>query len=155
MPRTRSRRSASALAEDRPVLAQHPIATVLRSALLLITLLLAVLTLTTYVHVPAVSKLIAFPLLFAFGAAWWSGGISQQARIAGLAPQQRSQALGLHFSAQFLGVAIGGAVGGLALSAAGAGALPVVGGVIALATVLSVRQVVPDVRGAASPAGER
>ncbi|MFI6053209.1 MFS transporter [Streptomyces violascens] len=135
------------------VLAKHPIATVLRTALLLITLLLAVLTLTTYVHVPAVSKVIAFPLLFAFGAAWWSGGISQQTRLAGLAPQQRSQALGLHFSAQFLGVAIGGAVGGLALSVAGAGAVPVVGGVIALATILSVRQVVPGARKHEAPAG--
>lgn len=63
--------------------------------------------------------------------------------MAGLAPQQRSQALGLHFSAQFLGVATGGAIGGLALSGAGAGAVPVVGGLVALASLVSVRQTVP------------
>ncbi|MFF2813766.1 MFS transporter [Streptomyces sp. NPDC058000] len=136
-------------------LAKHPIARVLRTALLVMTLLLAVLALTTFLHVPAVSKVIAFPLLFTLGAAWWSGGISQQTRLAGLAPQQRSQALGLHFSAQYLGVAIGGAMGGLALSAAGAGAVPAVAGAIALLTVLSVRQLVPDARPDGSAAADR
>lgn len=125
------------------VLARWRIAAVLRTVLLVITGLLAVLTLLTVAHVPTLARYVEFPLLFAFGAAWWSGGISQQTRLAGLAPQQRSQVLGLHFSAQFLGVAIGGALGGLALSAVSAGAVPVVGGLVALATLVSVRRTVP------------
>ncbi|MDH6131365.1 putative MFS family arabinose efflux permease [Kitasatospora sp. MAA4] len=136
------------------VLAKHGIATVLRGALLLITALLAVLTVLTLVHVPVVATVIAFPLMFTFGLAWWSGGISQQTRLAGLAPAQRAQALGLHFSAQFLGVAVGGALGGLALSGIGAGAVPVVGGVIALLSILSIRQVVPTPETAEAAAPE-
>jgi predicted MFS family arabinose efflux permease len=134
------------------VLARWPIAAVLRTVLLVIAGLLAVLTVLTITHVSTVARVVEFPLLFAFGAAWWSGGISQQTRLAGLAPQQRSQALGLHFSAQFLGVAIGGALGGLALSAVSAGAVPVVGGLVALATLVSVRQTMPAPAAAASAA---
>jgi predicted MFS family arabinose efflux permease len=126
------------------ILAKRSIAKVLRTALLLITVLLSVLTVLTAVHVTAVATIVAFPLVFAFGAAWWSGGISQQTRLAGLAPNQRPQALGLHFSSQFLGVAVGGALGGVALSAAGAVSIPVIGAVIALLTILSVRQTTPE-----------
>ncbi|MBD0695319.1 MFS transporter [Streptomyces sp. CBMA123] len=117
---------------------------VLRGALTLITGLLAVLTALTVTDAPLVATVISFPLMFAFGAAWWSGGIGQQTRLAGLAAAQRAQALGLHFSAQFLGVAVGGALGGLALSGVGPAAVPVVGGAVALATLLSVRQVTPE-----------
>ncbi|GAA1933691.1 MFS transporter [Kitasatospora viridis] len=125
------------------VLARRSLAVVLRTALLVIAGLLAALTLATLVPRPAVTGVIAFPLLFAFGAAWWSGGIGQQTRLAALAPQQRTQALGLHFSAQYLGVAIGGAAGGLALSLGGPAAVPALAGVVALATILTVRQVSP------------
>ncbi|MGW1746470.1 hypothetical protein ACWCRD_12765 [Streptomyces sp. NPDC002092] len=96
---------------------------------------------------PAPNTTIAFPLLFAFGLAWWSGAISRQTRLAGLAPEQRSQALGLHFSAQFPGVAVAGALGGLTLSTAGAAGVPAVAGAIALAALVSVRQVLPPSRG--------
>ncbi|MFB8176285.1 MFS transporter [Streptomyces sp. NPDC055966] len=125
------------------VLAKHALANVLRTALLLITAFLAVLTLLTVAHLHTAARIIAFPLLFAFGMAWWSGGISQQTRLAGLAPEQRSQALGLHFSAQFLGVAVAGALGGVTLSTIGAAGVPAVAGAIALAALVSVRQVVP------------
>ncbi|MET8565359.1 hypothetical protein ABZV75_34165 [Streptomyces flaveolus] len=130
------------------VLARHPLAKVLRAVLVLITAFLGVLTALTVAQVHQPARIIAFPLLFAFGMAWWSGGISQRTRLAGLAPQQRSQALGLHFSAQFLGVAVAGALGGVTLSTAGAAGVPAVAGVIAVATLVSVRQVLP----AASPA---
>lgn len=125
------------------VLAKHALARILRTVLLLIAMFLAVLTLLTLAHIPTAARIIAFPLLFAFGMAWWSGGISQQTRLAGLAPQQRSQALGLHFSAQFLGVAVAGALGGVTLSTAAAAGVPAVAGAIALATLVSVRQVQP------------
>jgi predicted MFS family arabinose efflux permease len=136
-----------------PMLARCGLAQVLRTALLLIAALLAVLTVLTATRVTAPATIIAFPLMFAFGAAWWSGGISQQTRLAGLAPQQRSQALGLHFSSQYLGVAVGGALGGVALSTAGAVAVPAVGAAVALLTTLSVRQTMADRPGPAVPAG--
>lgn len=82
------------------------------------------------------------PLLFALGAAWWSGGITQPTHIAGHATVQRSQTLGLRFSAQFLGVAVGGAAGGLALSSAGPVAAPLVSAVVA-ATLASIRLTTP------------
>ncbi|WP_067344301.1 hypothetical protein [Streptomyces noursei] len=44
---------------------------------------------------------------------------------------------------------------GLALSVAGEGAVPVVGGAIALVTVLSVRHVLPGARKYEAPVGER
>ncbi|MFI9363377.1 MFS transporter [Kitasatospora sp. NPDC053057] len=125
------------------LIASHGVAPVLRGALTLITGLLAVLTVTTVSHTPLLSTVISFPLMFAFGSAWWSGGISQQTRLAGLAPTQRAQALGLHFSAQFLGVAVGGALGGLALSGVGPTAVPIVGAAIALLTLLTIRHVTP------------
>ncbi|TKA02922.1 MFS transporter [Actinacidiphila oryziradicis] len=96
----------------------------------------------TKVHTAA--TVICFPLMFAFGLSWWSGGISRQTRLARHAPQQRPQAIGLHFSAQFLGVAIGGALGGAVLSGFGPIAVPVVGAAIAALTVLSVRQTAPS-----------
>ncbi|GGX34763.1 MFS transporter [Streptomyces noursei] len=126
-----------------PVLARHALASVLRAVLLLVAALLVVLTLLTVAHMHTVARITAFPLLFAFGMAWWSGGISQQTRLAGLAPEQRSQALGLHFSAQFLGVAVAGALGGVTLSTAGPAAVPAVAAAIALAALVTVRQVVP------------
>jgi predicted MFS family arabinose efflux permease len=125
------------------VLARLALAKVLRLVLILITGFLAVLTALTVAHVQQPARILAFPLLFAFGMAWWSGGISQQTRLAGLAPQQRSQALGLHFSAQFLGVAVAGALGGITLATTGAAGVPAVAGVIALASLVSVRQVLP------------
>ncbi|MCX5057068.1 MULTISPECIES: hypothetical protein [unclassified Streptomyces] len=51
---------------------------------------------------------------------------------------------------QFLGVAVAGALGGLTLSTAGAAGVPAVVGAIALAALVSVRQVLP-----ATEAGER
>ncbi|GAB2723931.1 MFS transporter [Kitasatospora kifunensis] len=140
------------------LIARRGIALVLRGAFLTITALLAVLTVITVAHVPLVATVIVFPLMFMFGSAWWSGGISQQARLAGLAPTQRAQVLGLHFSAQYLGVAVGGALGGLALSGVGPTAVPLVGGAIALACVLSIRQVTPAAvvgEPAARPRGDR
>ncbi|MFH8224847.1 MFS transporter [Streptomyces sp. NPDC018057] len=131
------------------VLARHPLAKVLRVVLVLIAAFLGVLTALTVAQMHQPTRIVAFPLLFAFGMAWWSGGISQQTRLAGLAPQQRSQALGLHFSAQFLGVAVAGALGGVTLSMVGVSGVPAVAGVIALATLVSVRKVVPA---SASPA---
>ena len=134
------------------IIARRGLAAVLRRALLLIAALLAVLTAATVGHAPRAAAVIAFPLMFAFGSAWWCGGISQQARLAGLAPAQRAQALGLHFSAQYLGVAVGGALGGLALSGVGPAAVPALGGAVALAGLLSVRQVTPAAAGADEPA---
>ena len=128
------------------MLGKYALAKVLRAMLLHIAGFLAVLTLLTIAHIPTPARVIAFPLLFAFGLARWSGGISQQPRLAGLAPEQRSQALGLHFSAQFLGVAVAGALGGVTLSTAGAVGVPAVAGVIALTTLVSVRQVAPALR---------
>ncbi|MEV4927262.1 MFS transporter [Streptomyces roseoverticillatus] len=126
-----------------PVLTRHPLAKVLRTVLVLITVFLGVLTALTAAQIQQSARIIVFPLLFVFGLAWWSGGISQQTRLAALAPQQRSQALGLHFSAQFLGVAVAGALGGATLSTAGATSVPAVAGAISLATLLTVRQVPP------------
>ncbi|OIK04055.1 MFS transporter [Streptomyces monashensis] len=126
------------------VLARHALANVLRTVLLLVTGCLALLTLLTVAHLHTTARIMAFPLLFAFGTAWWSGGISQQTRLAGLAPEQRPQALGLHFSAQFLGVAVAGALGGVTLSTIGAAGVPAVAGAIALAALMSVRQVMPE-----------
>ncbi|QMU71362.1 hypothetical protein [Streptacidiphilus sp. P02-A3a] len=53
--------------------------------------------------------------------------------------------MGPRFSAQFLGVAVGG---GLALSGVGPAAVPLVGGAVAPAAALSVRQVTPVAEGA-------
>ena len=125
------------------VLARRSVASVLRAALLTIAVTLALLALVTVAHLPAVAGVVEFPLMFAFGTAWWFGGISQQTRLVRLAPTQRSQVLGLHFAAQFLGVAVGGAIGGLSLSLAGATAVPVVGATVALVTLLSVRRTPP------------
>ncbi|MER7844988.1 MFS transporter [Kitasatospora sp. NPDC096077] len=135
------------------LIARHGLARVLRGALTLIAGLLTVLAALTATRTPLLATAVAFPLMFTFGAAWWSGGISQQTRLAGLAPAQRAQALGLHFSAQalglhfsaqFLGVAVGGGLGGLALSGVGPAAVPVVGAAVALLTVLSIRRVTPE-----------
>ncbi|MEV6029364.1 hypothetical protein [Streptomyces sp. NPDC052036] len=60
------------------VLARHALAKVLRTVLVLIAVFLGVLTALTVAHVQQPTRIIAFPLLFAFGVAWWSGGISQQ-----------------------------------------------------------------------------
>ncbi|MFF4820617.1 MFS transporter [Kitasatospora sp. NPDC001309] len=137
------------------LIARRGVAAVLRGALTLIAGLLAVLAALTVTDTPLISTAVVFPLVFAFGAAWWSGGIGQQTRLAGLAPDQRAQALGLHFSAQFLGVALGGGLGGLALSGVGPAAVPVVGGAVALLGLLSIRRVTPGpdtTAGAAAPA---
>ncbi|MGW3121638.1 hypothetical protein ACWDBW_31555 [Streptomyces sp. NPDC001107] len=83
-------------------------------------------------------------MLFCLGAAWCCGGVSQQTRIAALAPGQRSLALGVHFSVQFLGVAVGGAVGGVALSAGGPVVVPALSALIACVSLLSVRRTVPE-----------
>lgn len=125
------------------ILVRTRIATILRTVLVIMTILLALIAVLTDTHIPAVGEVVFFPLLFLLGMSWWSGGISQQTRIAGHAPQQRSQALGLHFSAQFLGVAVGGALGGVALSAGGPVAVPVVSAIIALVSLVSVRLTVP------------
>ncbi|MBS2546672.1 MFS transporter [Catenulispora sp. NL8] len=81
-----------------------------------------------------------FPAMLILGAAWWSGGISQQTRFVLLAPGQRSTALSLHFSAQFLGVATAGALGGLTLTTFSATGIPVVAVAIALLAQPTVRK---------------
>lgn len=137
------------------VLARRSVGSVLRAALLTIAVMLALLALVTVAHIPTVAGVVEFPLMFAFGTAWWFGGISQQTRLVRLAPTQRSQVLGLHFAAQFLGVAVGGAIGGLSLSLAGATAVPIVGATVALLTLLSVRRTTPVLTdtGEPDPAG--
>jgi predicted MFS family arabinose efflux permease len=126
------------------VLTRYPIATVLRAALTTVAALIALLVVLTGIHqFHQVAVFVAFPLMLCLGAAWWSGGISQQTRIASLAPDHRSQALGLHFSSQYLGVTVGGALGGLALSGLGPTAVPVLGSVVAALTITTVRHVLP------------
>ncbi|MCZ0210272.1 MFS transporter, partial [Streptomyces sp. UMAF16] len=125
-------------------LVKVPVARVLRVALTLMTLLLATIAVGTAWHPRAAAEIAAFPVLFCLGAFWCCGGVSQQTRIAALAPAQRSQALGLHFSVQFLGVAVGGAVGGLALSTGGPVAVPALSALIACVSLLSVRRTVPE-----------
>ncbi|UIX29891.1 MFS transporter [Streptomyces sp. GQFP] len=129
------------------ILIKVPVARVLRVALSLMALLLATIAVGTAWHPRAVAEIAAFPVLFCLGAAWCCGGISQQTRIAALAPSQRSQALGLHFSVQFLGVAVGGAVGGLALSTGGPVAIPALSALIACVSLLSVRHTVSETAG--------
>ncbi|GAB3977050.1 MFS transporter [Actinoallomurus acanthiterrae] len=122
------------------VLARGALAPVLRVALLIVTVMIALIAVLTGLHAhTAAGTVVAFPIMLVFGAAWWSGGISQQTRLATLAPDQRSLALGLHFSAQFLGVATAGAVGGLALGFSGPLAVPLVAGAFAIATILTVK----------------
>ncbi|MFI9423855.1 MFS transporter [Streptomyces achromogenes] len=125
-------------------LVKVPVARVLRVALTLMALLLATIAVGTAWHPRAAAEIAAFPVLFCLGAFWCCGGVSQQTRIAALAPAQRSQALGLHFSVQFLGVAVGGAVGGLALSTGGPVAVPALSALIACVSLLSVRRTVPE-----------
>ncbi|MQY28023.1 MFS transporter [Nocardia aurantia] len=125
------------------ILAARPVATVLRVALTAMAVLLATTAVGTALHPSAAATVVTFPVLFCLGAFWCCGGVSQQTRIAALAPRQRSQALGLHFSMQFLGVAVGGALGGLALSIGGVVAVPAISAVIAFVSLLSVRLTVP------------
>ncbi|MEV0408179.1 MFS transporter [Actinoallomurus sp. NPDC050550] len=121
------------------LIARYSLAPVLRLALLTVAVMIALVALLTGIHVhTAVGTAVAFPIMLVFGAAWWSGGISQQTRLVTLAPDQRSLALGLHFSAQFLGVATAGAVGGIALATSGPIAVPIVGGAIAIAAIATV-----------------
>ncbi|MER6812082.1 MFS transporter [Spirillospora sp. NPDC000708] len=129
------------------ILVEVPLAQVLRVALLLMALLLGTIAVGTAWHPHIAAEIAAFPVLFCLGAAWCCGGVSQQARIAALAPSQRSLALGLHFSVQFLGVAIGGAVGGLALSTGGPVAVPALSALIACVALLSVQRTVPVTAG--------
>ncbi|MFI9780742.1 hypothetical protein ACIHCV_39785, partial [Streptomyces sp. NPDC051956] len=129
------------------ILIKVPVARVLRVALSLMALLLGTIAVGTAWHPRTATEIAAFPVLFCLGAAWCCGGISQQTRIAALAPSQRSQALGLHFSVQFLGVAVGGAVGGLALSTGGPVAVPALSALIACVSLLSVRRTVPETAG--------
>lgn len=136
-------------------LVRFPMARILTVVLTTMATLLAVLALLTALDITSIATVVAFPLLFALGGAWWSGGIAQQTRIAGHAPDQRSQALGLHFSAQFLGVAVGGVVGGLALSGAGPVAVPVVSAIVAAATLFSIRLTVTPSAVTAAPASMR
>ncbi|MFF7098014.1 MFS transporter [Streptomyces rubradiris] len=126
------------------ILVKVPVARVLRVALSLMALLLETIAVGTAAHPRAAAEIVAFPVLFCLGAFWCCGGVAQQTRIAALAPAQRSQALGLHFSVQFLGVAVGGAVGGLALSTGGPVAVPALSALIACASLLSVRRTVPE-----------
>lgn len=129
------------------VLARFALARVLRIALLVVTAVIALIALLTGVHAHTTAgSAVTFPIMLIFGAAWWSGGISQQTRVATLAPDQRSLALGLHFSAQYLGVAAAGAVGGLALGVFGPLAVPIAAGVIAIATIVTVRHIATPVR---------
>jgi predicted MFS family arabinose efflux permease len=121
-------------------LARFALGPVLRAALLVVTIMISLLALLTGVHAHTTADtVIAYPIMLIFGAAWWSGGISQQTRLATLAPHQRPLALGLHFSAQFLGVATAGAVGGLTLGLSRPLAVPTVAGIIAIATITTIR----------------
>ncbi|WP_433438176.1 MFS transporter [Nonomuraea sp. CA-141351] len=129
------------------ILIKAPVARVLRVALSLMALLLGTIAVGTAWHPRTAAEIAAFPVMFCLGAAWCCGGVSQQTRIAALAPSQRSQALGLHFSVQFLGVAVGGAIGGLALSTGGPVAVPALSALIACVSLLSVRQTVPETAG--------
>lgn len=126
------------------ILVKVPVARVLRVALSLMALLLAAIAVGTAWHPRTTAAIAAFPVLFCLGAAWCCGGVSQQTRIAALAPAQRSLALGVHFSVQFLGVAVGGAVGGLALSTGGPVVVPALSALIACVSLLSVRRTVPE-----------
>ncbi|GHE00899.1 MFS transporter [Streptomyces alanosinicus] len=126
------------------ILVKVPVARVLCVALSLMALLLAAIAVGTAWHPRTTAAIAAFPVLFCLGAAWCCGGVSQQTRIAALAPAQRSLALGVHFSVQFLGVAVGGAVGGLALSTGGPVAVPTLSALIACVSLLSVRRTVPE-----------
>ncbi|MCO6000095.1 MFS transporter [Actinoallomurus rhizosphaericola] len=122
------------------VLARFPLGAVLRAVLLVVTIMISLLALLTGVHAHTTADtVIAYPIVLIFGAAWWSGGISQQTRLATLAPDQRSLALGLQFSTQFLGVATAGAVGGLTLGLSGPVAVPTVAGIIAIATIVTIQ----------------
>ncbi|MCX4094149.1 MFS transporter [Nocardia sp. alder85J] len=130
------------------VLARWPVAGVLRVALTVMALLLATTAVGTALRPTTAATVVAFPLLLCLGAFWCCSGVSQQTRIAALAPRQRSQALGLHFSMQYLGVAVGGALGGLALSIGGVIAVPAISAVIAFVSLFSIRLTVPAPVGA-------
>ncbi|MFI0774500.1 MFS transporter [Streptomyces sp. NPDC021212] len=126
------------------ILVKVPVARVLRVALSLMALFLGIIAVGAAWHPRTDAGIAAFPVLFCLGAAWCCGGVAQQTRIAALAPSQRPQALGVHFSVQFLGVAVGGAGGGLALSVGGPVAVPVLSALIACVSLPSVRRTVPE-----------
>ncbi|MGW2228601.1 MFS transporter [Streptomyces formicae] len=79
---------------------------------------------------------VPFSLLVVVGTVW--GGMAFwnspaiQARLYLLAGPAAPQALALNTSGTYLGVSLGGAVGGVTLSGVGAGALPVVAGLLGL-----------------------
>ena len=122
------------------VLAHRKLTNVLAASVCAMTALLTAAAILAAVDQhSAWSTTLLFIIVPLLGAAWWGSGISQQTRMARLAPDHRPQALGLHYSAQYVGIALGGALGGLALDLSGPAAVAVVGAVVAALSLTSAR----------------
>nr|WP_228562251.1 MFS transporter [Catenulispora rubra] len=122
------------------VLARFDLGHSLRTILTVVaSALVAIAALTATGPHQGTNLVLLFPAMLILGAAWWSGGISQQTRFVLLAPGQRSTALSVHFSAQFLGVAAAGALGGITLTTFSPASVPLAAAVIALLAQLTIK----------------